>query len=245
MAVFMGAARVGQSGAMKDAADDLPPFRERGERRWSWRAALPHPLVDQCGDGGQQVGTVLADPAFDVRVFVAVAVDVVGGEAQTNPAATALDVRLPGGVVGRKGKLGFVGQRHGFAHPEAAVLPHARVVGGGFKRRIADVAFHVGQMEEATAGHQRGGDSFPHLVVAFLGERGADDGAAGVGDVGEVGAGVLAAALAVAVEDPERGALPAHQSPAERGDETGKGVDTGLFVVPPEATVFRQAEKIM
>ena len=185
------------------------------------------------------------DPALDVHVAVAVAVDVVGRKAQADPAAAALDVRFPGRVVGGERILGLVGQGEGFARAEAAVLPDAGIVGGGLQRGVADVTLHVRQVEEPAAGHQGRGDPLPHLVVAFLGERGADDRTAGVGDVGEVGAGVLAAALAVAVVDPERGAPPAHQAPAKRGDEAGQRVDAGLLIVPPEPAVLGQAEEVL
>jgi len=188
---------------------------------------------------------VAAHPALDVGVAVAVPVDVVWGEAQADPAAAALDVRLPGRVVGGERILGFVGQGDRFTHPEASILPHAGIVGGGFERGIADVALHVGQVEEPAAGQQRGGDPLAHFVIAFLGERGADDRAAGVGKVGEIGAGVLAATLAVAVENPKRRAPPAHQPPAERGDEPRQGVNPRLLVVPPEAAVLGQAEQIL
>ena len=65
------------SGTVQDAADDLPPFRERGEGRWTGRASLTDPLGNQCGDRREQFRPVAANPAFDVDMTVAVAVDVV------------------------------------------------------------------------------------------------------------------------------------------------------------------------
>ena len=107
------------------------------------------------------------------------------------------------------------------------------------------MTFHVGEVEEAAAGHEGRGDAFAHFVVAFLGEWGACDRTAGVGDVGEVGAGILTGALAVAVENPEGCATPVHEATAERGDEAGEGVDAGLLVVPPEPTMFCKSKEVL
>ena len=106
--------RVRQPGAVEDATDHLPPFREGGEGRRAWRTALPNPLVDQGGHCRKKLRTVLPDPAFDVGVAVAVAVDFLGCEAEADSSAATFDVRLPGGVVRRERKLRLVGKREGF-----------------------------------------------------------------------------------------------------------------------------------
>ena len=63
--------------------------------------------------------------------------------------------------------------------------------------------------------------------------------------MGEVGAGVLAGALAVAVENPEGRATPVHEATAEWGYEAGEGVDAGLLVVPPEPTMFCKSKEVL
>ena len=106
------------------------------------------------------------------------------------------------------------------------------------------MALHVGQVKETAARHQRRGDPLAHFVITILGQRRADDRTAGVGNVGEVGAGVLATTFAVAVEDPERRPLPAHEAPAKWRDETGECVNARLLILPPEPAMLRQAEQI-
>ena len=103
------------------------------------------------------------------------------------------------------------------------------------------MAFHVGQVKEAAAPHQRRGDPLAHFVITILGQRRADDRATGVGNVGEVGAGVLAITFAVADKDPERRPLPAHEAPAKRRDETGECVNASLLILPPEPAMLREA----
>ena len=238
-------AGVGQSGAEEDAPDNTAPLGERGEGRGSRGAAAADPLDDNCVYGREEIGAVHAHPGADVVVAIFVAVHMLGAEEESDTAAAAFDVGLPGRVVGGEREFGFVREGDCFAGPEAAVLPDAGVVGGGLERGVADMALHVGEVEEAAACHEGGGDAFAHFVIAFLGEGGAGDRAAGVGDVGEVGAGVLAGTLAVAVENPERGATPVHEAAAERGDEAGEGVDAGLLVVPPEPAVLGQSKEVL
>ena len=62
--------------------------------------------------------------------------------------------------------------------------------------------------------------------------------------MGEVGTGVFAAALAIAVVNPEWCAPPSHQSTAERCDEAGQSVNAGLFVMPPEPAVLGKPEEV-
>ena len=62
--------------------------------------------------------------------------------------------------------------------------------------------------------------------------------------MGEVSAGVLATSFAVAVEDPERGPLPAHEASAKWRDESGECVDARLLILPPEPAMLRHAEQI-
>ena len=102
-------------------------------------------------------------------MLVAVAVDVIGSEAQTDSAAAALDVGFPSGVVGRDREFRLVLQRDRLAGPKDTVIPEPRIVGGGFKRGEADVALHVGEVEKARALNQGGGDPFAHFLVAVFG----------------------------------------------------------------------------
>ena len=99
---LMWLARVRQPGTLKDATDHATPFGKRGEWGGASRTALSDPLVNQCGDGGEQFRAVLAYPSLDVMVPVAMAVDVIGCEPQADAATAAFDVRFPGGVVGRE-----------------------------------------------------------------------------------------------------------------------------------------------
>ena len=95
----------------------------------------------------------------------------------------------------------------------------------------------VGEMGEAAPGVEEGGDALADFL-AVLSERGVADVAAGVEEMDDVGAVVLARAGLVGLVAPERGArLPAHEAAAERGDEAGDGVDEALLVGPAELAV--------